>query len=189
MSDGPHRSLPMKRNWRSVAERADNPSFAVEEIGNAMVPALAGDCRDELSPGFIDNIRETVEEQERLLIKDDIRSLAHALRPEAGAGIGRRLIEIVALVSSADAPDLTALVRAMKAALAERAARCIRQIEEHYLRKSSASRANDVRARLEQAIASASLDVLARQILKIDDSRPARASAKRDGLDEGPNIR
>lgn len=189
MSDGPHRSLPMKRKWQGVAERADNRSFGVDEISDAMIPALAGDCRDEMSPGFIDGIRGVFEEQESLLIKCDVRARVEALRSEAGTGIGRRLIENVARISSADAPDMIALVNAMTAALAERTARCSRQVEEHYLRKSSASRANNVRARLEQATAGAALDGLARQILKLDNNRPARSSAKRDGLDEGPSIR
>lgn len=179
----------MKRKWQSVAERADNQTFGVEEIGNAILPALAGDCRDEMSPGFIDSIREVFEEQGTLLIKDDIRARLEAIRPEAGTGIGRRLIENVARVSNADAADVLALVKAMTAALAERAARCNRQVEEHYLRKSSATRANNVRTRLEQATASAALDALARQVLKLDDKRSARSSLKREGLNEGPSIR
>ena len=80
-------------------------------------------------------------------------------------------------------------LRALTAALAERAARCSRQVEEHFLRKSTASRANNVRARLEQATMGADLEGLARQILKLDNNRPARSSPKRDGLDEGPKIK
>jgi hypothetical protein len=179
----------MKRNWQSVAERADNHSFGVEEIGNAILPALAGDCRDEVTPEFIDKVRGVFEEQEALLIKDDIRARVEALRPEAGAGIGRRLIENVVRISSAEAADLSSLVKAMVAALAERAARCNRQVEEHYLRESSASRAANVRSRLEQATASAPLDAIARQILKLDNSRPTPSVPKLGGLDEGPSIR
>jgi hypothetical protein len=179
----------MKRKWQDVAERADNRTFGIDEVSNAMIPALAGDCRDEMSSGFIEQIRGVCEEQESLLIKDDIRARMEALRPEAGTGIGRRLIENVVRISSADAADVIALAKAMTAALAERAARCNRQVEEHYLRQSSASRANNVRGRLEQATAGAALEALARQILKLDNIRPARSSAKRDGLDEGPSIR
>lgn len=46
MSDGPHRSLRMKRGWQRVAERADNGAFGVDEISNAVIPAL------ERSPGL-----------------------------------------------------------------------------------------------------------------------------------------
>lgn len=48
MSDGPHRSLPMRRAWKKVAERAANPACAPEEIGNALIPALAQDWNDDV---------------------------------------------------------------------------------------------------------------------------------------------
>ena len=35
----------------------------------------------------------------------------------------------------------------------------------------------------------AALDGLARQVLRIDDGRPARSIAKRDGLEEGPSLK
>ena len=42
MSDGPHRSLPMRRGWKHVAERGDKPAFTTEDIAEAIVPALDG---------------------------------------------------------------------------------------------------------------------------------------------------
>ena len=53
MSDGPHRSLPMKKGWQHVAERADNRAFGADEISTAMIPALERDCRDEMNPGSL----------------------------------------------------------------------------------------------------------------------------------------
>jgi hypothetical protein len=111
----------MKRNWRSVAERADNGSFGVDQISTAMFPALAGDCQDELKPGLIDRVRGMIEEQESLLIKDDIGGRIAALRAEAGAGIGQRFLDNVARISAKDVPGMIDLMTAMTAALAERA--------------------------------------------------------------------
>jgi hypothetical protein len=62
MSDGPHKSLPMKRSWRRVAECADKRSFTVEEVARALAPALEQDCRDELRPEFVRSLRRVVEE-------------------------------------------------------------------------------------------------------------------------------
>ena len=62
-----------------------------------MIPALAGDCRDEMSPGFIDRIRGIYEEQETLLIKDDVRARVGALHLDHLAGM---------LESPANAPTL-----------------------------------------------------------------------------------
>lgn len=189
MSDGPHRSLPMKRGWKRVAERADNRAFAPEEISTAIVPALAEDCRDEMSAEFIDSIRGMFEEQETLLFKDDLKAQVEALRDQAGCGIGRTLLDNLVQISASDAPGLLALINAMRAALTDRANRCSRQTEEHYCRKSSTPRANNVRARFEQGIAGAALDALARQILRIDARSPARPKLKRQGLDDGVSLR
>ena len=189
MSDGPHRSLPMKPGWKRVAERADNRAFAPEEISTAIIPALRQDCRDEMIPEFIDGIRNVFEEQEGLLFRDDVIAQVEALKGQAGYGIGRTLLDNVIQISAGDAPGLVALIDAMTAALADRANRCSRQIEEHYNRKSTATRANNVRARFEQGITGAALEALARQILKLDARSPARPALKRQGLDDGVSLR
>ncbi len=49
MSDGPHRTLPMRPSWRKLAERADNESFTAAEVSEAVCPALASDWRAEVS--------------------------------------------------------------------------------------------------------------------------------------------
>jgi hypothetical protein len=189
MSDGPHRSLPMKRRWQSVAERACNHAFGMDEISAAMIPALAGDCQDELSPRFIERIRGICEEQETLLIKDDAKQQFEALREDAGTGIGRRVLENVERLSREQGPSVSTLVKGTEAAILERAARSNRQIEEHILRKSTATRAIGARTRLDQATGNAPISRLARQVLKLDSTPPSRPTDKRDGLDEGPSIR
>jgi len=189
MSDGPHRSLPLKRGWKRVAERADKRAFAPEEISTAIIPALEEDCRDEMSGEFIDGIRGIFEEQENLLFKHDLKARLEALRGQAGCGIGRTVLDNVAEISASDAPGLLALINAVTAALTDRANRCSRQTEEHYCRTASTPRANNVRARFEQGIAGAALEALARQILKLDGSRRERPTLRRQGLDDGVSLR
>ena len=60
MSDGPHRSLPMRRPWKTVAECADNAAFEVDEIREAIVPALEQDCRREMRREFLDGLCRVV---------------------------------------------------------------------------------------------------------------------------------
>jgi hypothetical protein len=179
----------MKPKWKGVAERAYNRTFGIEEISTAMMPALARDCRDELTTGFIDRIRGLCEEQETLLIKDDIKSRLEALRPDAGNGIGRRILENVHRISREEEVTVKTAVQAVERALVERAAKSNRQMEEHTARLSTAARANDFRNRLEQATAKAPINGLARQLLKLDNTRSPRTSVKRDGLEEGPKIK
>jgi hypothetical protein len=189
MSDGPHKSLPMKPKWRSVAERAYNRAFGIDEIGTAILPALARDCHDEMSPGFIQGLRGLCEHDKTLLFMHNVSEGVQELRPEAGNGIGRRVLEHFERFAARGPVTVSTAVKAIECAGAERIAKSNRQIEEHTLREVTVSRANEVRDRLEQATATTQLTSLARQLLKLDDSGAARSSAKRDGLDEGPGIR
>jgi hypothetical protein len=189
MSDGPHRSLPMKPKWRSVAERAYNGAFELDEISAAMVPAVARDCDDEMSPRFIERLRGLCEQRQPLLFRDDVWARLEALRQEAGTGMGRRVLENVMRLSKQEEVTVITAVKAIERAAAERLSKSNRQIEEHTLRKATVSRATDVRTRLEQAAAKTALAGLARQVLKLDNSSPARSAVKRAGIDEGPSIK
>ena len=59
MSDGPHRSLNMRRGWKQLAKCADNIAFSTEEIRNALSSALADDWREEV-PGDICQQLQTI---------------------------------------------------------------------------------------------------------------------------------
>lgn len=188
MSDGPHRSLPMKPKWRSIAERAYNRNFATDDITTAMGPALVSDCRDETTPAFFDGLRGICEEQESLLIKDNVRQRFEALRPEAGTGIGGRILDNVIRLSEQGEVSVKTAIHAIERACVERIAKSSRQMEEHAQRETSISRASHMRPRLEEAAAKAPVTGVARQLLKIDKA-PSRSSTKRKGLEEGPSLK
>lgn len=188
MSDGPHRSLPMKPKWRSIAERAWNRNFDIDDITAAMGSALASDFRDETTPGFFDSLRSICEEQENLLIKDNVRERFEALRREAGMGIGRRVLDNVIRLSEQDEVTVKTAIVAIERAATERIAKSSRQMEEHAQRETSVSRAGHMRPRLEEATAKAPVTSVAKQMLKIEKP-PSRSSAKRKGLEEGPKLK
>jgi hypothetical protein len=89
MSDGPHRSLPMRPSWRKVAERCDKRAYTAEEISHALGPALERDCRDDMTPEFLRGVRRVVEEPS--LFPNDAAQRLETLRPQAGASAGRFL--------------------------------------------------------------------------------------------------
>lgn len=188
MSDGPHRSLPMKLKWRSIAERAYNRNFDIEDIATAMGPALVSDFRDETTPGFFENLRNICEEQENLLIKDNVRERFEALRQDAGTGIGRRVLDNVIRLSEQDEVTIKTAITAIERAGVERIAKSGRQMEEHAQHETSVSRASHMRPRLEEASAKAPVTSVARQMLKIEKSA-SRSSTKRKGLEEGPRVK
>jgi hypothetical protein len=78
-------------------------------------------------------------------------------------------------------------VKAMTDALFDHAARAARQVEEHYYRESTMPRAQNVRARIEQAVGDSPIETLARQVLRMDERRTNRP-ALQQGLDDGVRI-
>jgi hypothetical protein len=186
MSDGPHRSLPMRPAWRRVAERGDRPAYTPREISDALVPALEQDCRSELTSEFLAGVRRVV--QEPSLFKDDVAARLESLRPLAGSGIGRAVLENVGPLSVGEADAFGVVKDALAAALLDRANRGARQVEEHFLRKASAPRAGDVRGRLEKAIGGTDLDAIAGRVLRADPKRKLGAPAKQKGLDDGVDL-
>lgn len=187
MSDGPHRSLPMRKGWKRVAESADNEAFSAAEVREAIVPALEEDCR-EISREFIRGLRKVSLEQEGSLFKSDPTPSLEGLRDLASAGLARVVFDyaIKHAANGQAAKDIAQ--KAMTDALVDRAARGMRQVEEHYCRESTAPRANQVRERIEKAIGGANIGGLAKRILEPDSNGAASPAPKRDGLDDGVEL-
>jgi len=187
MSDGPHRSLPMRSAWRRVAERGDKLAYTAAEISGALAPALEQDCRDDMTPEFLAGIRSEIEQPS--LFNDDMAGRLLALRPEAGSGLACAVLDNFEFLSASDVDSVAALLEAFKAALLDRACRGVRSVEEHYLRKSSAPRANAVRWRLEAGIGCTDFAAIAARVLSVDAKSAPRGPLKQKGLDDGVSLR
>lgn len=187
MSDGPHRSLPMRPGWKRVAERSDKQAYASQEVSEAIVTALEQDCRQEISPSFLDTAWRIFSDTEPMLFAQRLSAQLEPLRQTAGSGIGRAVLEQAILVAERGGKGRDGLVEAVKNALTDRAAKGARQVEEHYCRESTGARAQRVRARIEEGIGGAVFDGLARRILKIDQTVSVRPMMQQ-GLDDGVRI-
>jgi hypothetical protein len=177
----------MRPAWRRVAERGDKRAFTAQEISSALAPALEQDCRDDMSPEFLSGIRSVIEQPS--LFTDALTGRLEALRPEAGSGMGRAVLDNVALLSASEGRGFAVLQQALQAVLLDRANRGARQVEEHYLRNSSTPRANNVRARLEAGIGCTDFDAIAARVLSVDAKSAPRAPLKQKGLDDGVSLR
>jgi hypothetical protein len=184
MSDGPHRSLPMRRRWKRLAEYADNETFERDEIRDAVVPALEYDCRGEMSRDFLDALCRACDDQQNSLFGNNTQPL-ESLRAAAGSGIGRVVLDYAIQAAARGEAGANISEKAMTQALVDRAARGARQVEEHYYRKSTKTRAGKVRERIEQGISGADIGGLARKVLKAESGKSASEPAKRQGLDDG----
>ena len=187
MSDGPHRSLPMRKGWQRVAERADNENFEAADVTKCVTTALEQDSVEEMSPEFINALTDICQRLEGTLFPPNLTAEIEALSPKAGYGIGKIFLDNLVQLSANDKSQAEIIVNAMDAALKIRGASCARQTEEHYFRKSTVPRALNVRARLEQAIEATPTRELARRLLRLDEGRTERPTLKR-GLDDGVRL-
>lgn len=188
MSDGPHRSLPMRRGWKRVAECGDNLAFAAEEIGKSIISALEQDCCEEIDQQFLEGMCGIFRDQKQSLFKDQMRPQLETMRQNAASGIGRVILEHAIQVADTGGCGIEGLIEATTNALTDRAGRGARQVEEHYDRKSTKPRAQRVRARIEEGIGCASIKEFARELLKIEPRPTAPRKLKQQGLDDGVRL-
>lgn len=184
MSDGPHRSLPMRRWWKQAACRADNSAFDVADCAAAIVVALERQWAEEVRPSFEKGLKDAHEEPG--LFSPAEAFYLKKLNPETP--LERGVLDNVAVLSPEEAAGVNAICTALVNALANEASRGVRQIEEHYLRESGPRRASRERERLDEAIAHADIDGLSRRLLQPDRPRAAPLLKKKSGLDDGVTL-
>jgi hypothetical protein len=178
----------MRRPWKKVAECADNAAFEVDEVRENILPALENDCRREMRPEFLEDFRRVCADQETSLFKTDIRPVLVGLRRTSNVGLERLALDHAIRAAANGTSGHGVAEKALAQALKDRGASGIKQVEEHYLRKSSANRAHNVRDRMEQAITGADLDSVARQVLDGRKKNDGPQPPKRQGLDDGVKL-
>lgn len=188
MSDGPYRSLPLPPGWKRVAKCAEKQAFSIDEIGDAVAPALTQDWSRNEVMDVVRSIREIFNDRQESLLTSRSARLAELL-PLAG-GNDMKQILITCAMRRADAGETgsEALAATTSDTLEIWGARHGRPIEEHYCRKWNAGSADQVRTRIEAGIGMVQLPSLARQLLGVDASRAPRSPAKHTGLEEGPRL-
>jgi hypothetical protein len=185
MSDGPHKSLPMRPGWKKVAEYASKEAFTSNEVCDAIIAAIEQDCRKDISPDFIASIHDAMGSG-GLFSGDSIHALEDFRPFVAGCAMGNALLDHVTFVVSDGKSGDAALQEAVSRTFTDWSARCARQIEEHYRRRTGAEKARNVRSRMEAAIQNAPFTTLANRSL--DPAwKPARL-VKHDGLDDGVRL-
>lgn len=178
----------MSPGWKRVAKCAEKQAYSIDEIGDAVAPALTQDWSRNKVMEVAQSIREIFNDRQESLLASKSARLAELL-PFAG-GNDMKQILITCAMRRADAGETgnDALAAATSDTLEIWGARHGRPIEEHYCRKWDAGSADQVRTRIETSISMAQLPFLARQLLGLDASRPPRAPTKHTGLEEGPRL-
>jgi hypothetical protein len=189
MSDGPHKSLPMRNGWRRLAQRAANTNFEPTEISEAIPIAIKDDWNAEGCDQTVRELRAILEDDgQGSLFGQERQDILDALKDVSAAGFPLRRMLIESITQAAeDGQDAANAVQAgVERALAERIVRGALQVEEHYLRSGSEA-AQSIRGRIGQGVANVSLKSLSDQLITPGSSSPPPAS-KRDGIDDGPPL-
>ena len=190
MSDGPHRSLNMRRGWKRLSERADDRAFEPEEVREALPTALEQDWHAEIPQNLCRQIRTIMYDPQSSFFPDQKVERLEALRdgrvvhPFGSVFLDCSIHEVTRGLTGEEA------VRAAGAgALLDRATRGARQVEEHYRRKSTSNRALDVRGRIEDGISRSNFSALVARLIGTENAEDSLTSGKRTGLDDGVRIK
>lgn len=185
MSDGPHRSLPMRRHWKDLAERAAKAAFSPNQVAEGIPHAL----KKDILAAPIDEIRDIIEGG--TLFPDMTVERLELLRHDRyGSAPAHHLIdcaiEAVAAGMSGESATETALRNALEGAMRDH----IRGIEEHYQREASSRSAGFVRVRLDAARQQVDCGGLARELLSLNKLPSQRSVTlrRKSGIDEGPPL-
>src|SRR5688572_3974216 len=124
MSDGPHRSLPMRPWWKQVALRADKSAFDVPECAEALTVALEREFAEELRPSFLEGLRNAYDEPGLFSPAESI----HLQKVAPESPLERRVFDNIAVLSPAELSDVDGLLTALSNAMKNEAPRFNKQI-------------------------------------------------------------
>jgi hypothetical protein len=186
MSDGPHRSLQMRRAWKELAKRGDQRTYDSDQVAEAATHALASDFKNEVSATLVSALKNVFTRRDNSLGLPEIalQQLDEAKALAAGSVFGMNAVAWSIQLVHENRVDKDALYEAVGLAAKERGFANTRSVEEHYLRQSNQRRADGVSARLQSAISALSEGKLGSMLV---DPPPtaARGPRKRTDLNDG----
>lgn len=187
MSDGPHRTLNLRQQWKQVLQRAHQWAFDSQDVIDAICPALERDCAWEIPNGFVGELRAfCMHDEPSLFGEGELDQLRHLA---AGRGtLGGVVVDCVAQSLAEGIVGEAAVRQGLEEALIDRLVRNARQMEEHVLREAGERKAPEVRSRLATAIGKAPISTLANTLMTQAASSNA-TPPKHDGLDDGVGLR
>lgn len=185
MSDGPHRSLPMRPHWKIAAQWAANLAHSAEEVSGALAHALKKDILEAPITAVRDIMTsDTLFPEMRIERLEELR----ARHPRSAAA--NSLIDCAIETAASGITGEAGAAVAVSSALEEMARPPVRSIDEHYQREAGARASRNVRTRLYAAVANLDCSSIARELLAPThpSSRRSLELPRQTGLDEGPAL-
>lgn len=189
MSDGPHKSLPLRHGYQRVAAWAFKPAFSINQVGEAAEVALLRDVAIEVAP----TLRQLVaiaDGQDLLSLASSINDQLDRLRVDPAVdALAASAVEGAQMAVKEGYRGIVALEKGLASALSERLAAGGRAMEEHYLVKLGPGACQRIRRRISETIghmnANGTFARMAKSILGDRSVSVARTPTIHDGLDQG----
>jgi len=186
MSDGPHRSLPMRKPWKVLAMRGDKLAYDEEQIAEAATNALASDFNNEVQWPMINALKAVFTGRNNSLGIREIalQELENARDLAAGSVIAMNAVAYSIVLINEGKFGLDAFHEAIGLAVKMRGFANARSVEEHYIRESNQRRAGHMSERLHSAISSLHEIRLGSALTSTEADKTKRLK-KRTEIDEG----
>ena len=186
MSDGPHKSLPLRSYWRTCAERAAHEAYSIEQVSEALLFALKEDLREAPLATVRDILG--VDEQQSLFCDEKLEKLEVLRQTHPPSLVATTFIDCAMEAVDNGLTDDTAYRSALENAFDSHARSGCRSVEEHYLRKASSQKARFIRDRLTDARRRCNFKGLVDELVTSGTPPPRNKLPRRTGLDEGPRL-
>lgn len=188
MTDGPYKSLKMKKEWKELARKAETEAHSLDEIRESLEAALKKDWRDEIPREFEKEIEEVFICPRTLFGEDNIDLLESHRAKAAEYSLSNSLLDSSIQVLAEGQVGRQAWAEAMQMTLLDRCMRGMRQIEEHYSRRCGREFVERVVKRVE-----GSIDLLRPRLLEgvLTDAGTGSVIGKlkrKDGLEDGVQL-
>lgn len=186
MSDGPHRSLPMGRRWKKLAECLDNPSFSAEDIRERRDAAILGEFTRESSDMLMSSLRDILCSSDQGSLFAPSSQDIENLRPQTnGSPLGNLLLDCAIDAVNSGQTGYAALSAACSETSNEILDRHARGMAEHYQRETGAKRAAHFQSRMGIVQDGSSMEGLVSRLVQGGRAMAIRAPTRHTGLDDG----
>lgn len=193
MSDGPYKSLPLRKSWRTVTEYAHKPAFTADECAKAMRAALHDDFKRDVPKEMMSAIRDVmVDTAQRSLLPTIAQSELDRIRHDYPAsGLSDAIVEHTQLALHQGKTGSEALKSGCQQAALDYARSNILSVEEHYRREPAQFQREhktiNVRQRLHETLTTSSVRNVGHEVVAMLRGQKISTKLQKEvGLDAGP---
>lgn len=186
MSDGPHRSLPMGRRWKKLAECLDNELFSTEEVRERRDSAILGEFSREVPDTVMAGLRAILCSSDQGSLFAPSSDEIENLRMQAnGSPVGNLLLDCTIDAVNSGQTGEAALTKAYGETANEIFDRHARGMAEHYQREAGAKRASHFHSRIGSMQDGHSMAGLVNRLVQGGRAMVIHAPTRHTGLEDG----